>query len=178
MKPWEKIRGEQSPPNVLQGPRKKPSNRKKKRRKATETFRALEGNSTCNTQPGAPPQPCEWRHTRKRRELPWQLQLQLQPGPWSSLQHLRDKHSTAQRAAGPGSRPPSCCPSCNGKQRACLGRRCGRRPRSTPEASPVPSAVTASAAAVSPPPPPPNYRDLPSTPPAPGSRTPHRRPAG
>lgn len=59
--------------------------------KATEAVKALAGNSTCNTQPGAPPQPCGWRSTGRRRGVPWQLQLRLQPGPWSSLHHLRDR---------------------------------------------------------------------------------------
>lgn len=57
----------------------------------------------CNTQPGAPPQPCEWRRTRKRRELPWQLQLRLQPGPCSSLQHPLNPAEPSRGEAPPGS---------------------------------------------------------------------------
>lgn len=69
--------------------------------KATEAFKALAGNSTCNRQPGAPPRPCGWRSTGRRRGVPWQLQLRLQPGPWSSSHHLRDtgRYHPAQHVA-------------------------------------------------------------------------------
>lgn len=61
----------------------------------------LTRNSTCNTQPGDPPRLCEWRRRGEKAELLLQLQLLLQPGPWSFSHHLWEQNTVTVTLGGP-----------------------------------------------------------------------------